>query len=152
MTAVNHAVTGALIAVAVREPVLAVPLAFLSHFVLDALPHFGIKKSAQERNKKKLFWGVQAVDLILLTMFFTWLVFFLHLANLLLILICSFAAMSPDLIWVYRFFREIKTKIETEGNMFVRFHRRIQRFERPWAIVLEAFFLLAVFSIFLNLA
>ncbi len=41
MTGFNHAVTGALIAGAVGNPFLAIPLAFASHFVLDAIPHFG---------------------------------------------------------------------------------------------------------------
>src|SRR5690242_2115662 len=40
MTATNHALSGAVIALAVKNPVLAIPLAFVSHFVLDLLPHY----------------------------------------------------------------------------------------------------------------
>jgi hypothetical protein len=41
MTATNHAITGAIIAVVIDKPVIALPLALLSHFAQDALPHFG---------------------------------------------------------------------------------------------------------------
>ncbi|MFZ1324307.1 MAG: hypothetical protein WAQ57_04090 [Candidatus Saccharimonadales bacterium] len=43
MHTVNHAAAGAGIALAVRQPLLALPLALASHFVLDALPHYGKK-------------------------------------------------------------------------------------------------------------
>ena len=42
MTTTAHALTGAAIAVVIKKPKLAIPLAFLSHFACDALPHFGI--------------------------------------------------------------------------------------------------------------
>jgi hypothetical protein len=32
---------GAIIALAISQPLIALPLAFVSHFVLDALPHYG---------------------------------------------------------------------------------------------------------------
>ena len=40
MTATNHALTGAIIGFTVVAP-LAFLVAILSHFVLDAIPHFG---------------------------------------------------------------------------------------------------------------
>lgn len=39
----NHVITGAVIALAANNPVLAAPLAFASHFALDSVPHFGFK-------------------------------------------------------------------------------------------------------------
>jgi hypothetical protein len=42
MTLTNHLLTGAAIAKLLPSPV-AIPIAFASHFVLDALPHFGCK-------------------------------------------------------------------------------------------------------------
>jgi hypothetical protein len=44
MTGFNHGMTGAAIALAVKQPALAVPLAFLSHFVTDMIPHFGLNE------------------------------------------------------------------------------------------------------------
>ena len=42
MTGFNHGMTGAVIALTVKKPELAIPLSFLSHFAQDAIPHFGI--------------------------------------------------------------------------------------------------------------
>lgn len=39
MTATNHSLTGAVVALTVKNPTLAVPLAFISHFILDVIPH-----------------------------------------------------------------------------------------------------------------
>jgi len=41
MTATNHALTGAAIGLLVGEPLIAVPAAIASHFICDALPHYG---------------------------------------------------------------------------------------------------------------
>src|SRR5437868_4335098 len=43
MTWLNHAATGALIAVVIKNPAVALPAAFLSHFVIDILPHWDFK-------------------------------------------------------------------------------------------------------------
>ena len=51
MTAPNHALTGALIGLTISNPALALPLAFLSHLVCDAIPHY----DPAERNVAKLF-------------------------------------------------------------------------------------------------
>jgi hypothetical protein len=42
MTGFNHGMTGAVLALVIKQPALAVPLAFLSHFVTDMIPHFGL--------------------------------------------------------------------------------------------------------------
>ncbi|MEX1995189.1 MAG: hypothetical protein WD887_00215 [Candidatus Saccharimonadales bacterium] len=40
MVAINHALTGGLVAVAIGKPVLALPAALVSHFLIDMLPHW----------------------------------------------------------------------------------------------------------------
>lgn len=40
MLSISHATTGALIAVKVTNPILAIPLILASHFLLDAIPHW----------------------------------------------------------------------------------------------------------------
>jgi hypothetical protein len=40
VTAPNHALTGALIGLSVANPVLALPLAFVSHLLQDTVPHY----------------------------------------------------------------------------------------------------------------
>ena len=41
MVITNHVLAGSLIGIGIKEPTLAITLAFVSHFVMDALPHFG---------------------------------------------------------------------------------------------------------------
>ena len=46
----NHILSGALIGSYVANPAVAVVLSFMSHFVLDALPHFGYKTGGYEHS------------------------------------------------------------------------------------------------------
>jgi len=48
MTGTNHGMTGAVIALTVKQPLLAIPLSFFSHFVCDMIPHFGVKDKPGE--------------------------------------------------------------------------------------------------------
>jgi hypothetical protein len=43
MHSINHAALGAVIGLVTKDPLIAIPAAFASHFVLDALPHYGIR-------------------------------------------------------------------------------------------------------------
>ena len=55
MTATNHVATGVLIAVVVPDPWVALPLAFASHFVCDALPHFDMQLPIKSRKFANFF-------------------------------------------------------------------------------------------------
>lgn len=96
MTTTAHAMTGAAIATVVKKPWLAVPLAFLSHFVCDAIPHFGIGFSFG--GKGMFLWLL--ID-GLAAMAFAVFLLKKKVANPLLMAVCGFAAMSPDLAWLY---------------------------------------------------
>ena len=67
MTASNHAATGALVAVAVSQPYIAVPLALAAHFAMDGIPHFGLGRGLGilERNRSKVFVQVLLADVLL---------------------------------------------------------------------------------------
>ncbi len=64
-----HFLTGAAVATAVPEPLLAIPLALLSHFVLDLLPHrdlVGERHLAPENLVLRLIDGLTALFLFFL--------------------------------------------------------------------------------------
>lgn len=69
MTATNHALTGAVIALAINEPWLAIPLAFLSHFAIDAIPHWDYainrKRPYDSRFIEPHFFKLLSADLVL---------------------------------------------------------------------------------------
>ncbi len=115
---------------------MAIPLALASHFVLDSLPHFGFKNWEERKKHKNLLEIIVGLDLVMLVFVvallvggsFNWLV-----------LVCAFAAISPDMGWVYRYIvQERFGRLEpTKGNRFTRFHKRIQKREFPKGFLVE---------------
>jgi hypothetical protein len=127
VTATNHALSGALIGATITQPILAIPLAFISHFGLDAIPHFGLDNIGGHTNKKntKLFHKILLIDAVFLATVFVWLLF--AGANW-LTFVCLIAAGSPDFVWAYRYiFQEKFGKNKPHPkNWFSNFHAKIQ--------------------------
>ena len=134
MRAINHALTGAVIGFSISEPALALPAAFLSHFALDAIPHFG------ERRKEHA--GKNFHDLLILdTLLCFGLVLVLAIwrpRHWLLAAFCAFLATSPDFMWVGKYLRaRAGHKAKPVKNIVMRFHGKIQWFERPLGLAVE---------------
>ncbi len=147
MTATNHALTGAIIGLVVGQPLIAIPLAVLSHFVLDAVPHFGTgtpDKVAYKTNAFRNYLIAEAAICFLLVC----LLVVTQPANYMLAAICAFVAAAPDLLSINQYIKIRHGKVWKPG-LYSRFAKRIQWFERPigaaveltWAIC--AIFLLA---------
>lgn len=150
MTAINHAVTGAIVAVAVPYTALALPLAFLSHFVLDMLPHFG--------NHPTISWGskehrlmVSIDTLLCLALVSTFVIVRpenWHLASL-----GALLAISPDFGWFGHYFRANGHGESKPYGRIAKLHKAIQWGERPWGLPVEFFWmvltLLILFTIIL---
>lgn len=128
--------TGALIALLVKEPTLAVPLSFASHFACDAIPHAGLKKGV------KLFDPSFNVTLVLDFIVAVGLMFILGTlfpAERLLIWGCMIAAASPDLMWAYYDLYQNKIKnIKPKLGPLARFHSWVQWSQTPKGWVIEA--------------
>jgi hypothetical protein len=129
MTGYNHAMTGAAIALAVRQPLLAAPLAFLSHFVLDVTPHFGGTPSYEYGHK--LFPIIIMSDALLTTCAVLVLCAFAPLQTA-LILLCALCAVLPDVL-LFTYYTNGRP-----DTWFHRWHLRIQWFERPQGAIVEA--------------
>lgn len=139
MTSSNHVMTGAVIALVIKQPVLAIPLAFASHFLLDMVPHFGIyEDDVIRRNKHWLFRTVLSIDIPLMIALF---IVVPHLAAAVLAPWIVFASMTaailPDSVWVYRFIQEVKTKTWKPAGWYSHFHQAIQWYEHPPGLVVE---------------
>ena len=140
MTAANHTIFGALVGVLVKEPVLAIPAAFASHFLLDMLPHFGFGKlPVSKRNKLPLFRFVIGVDIVVALS----LAAFLPLSlvgtgvGIASVMACMAASYAPDALWVLRYRRETNRRDEMNRNRFLKFHKKIQWGERSWGLWIE---------------
>lgn len=134
MTATNHALTGALIGLSSGNPSLAVPAALVSHFICDALPHFGAgKKSINQTWFSYLLAAEAGICFLIVAV-----LFLLKPEHWLLGAVCAFVATSPDFMWVKSYLHAKQGLGPVKHTSAVlRFHAWIQWFERPIGIVFE---------------
>lgn len=130
MQALNHTVFGSLVAVTIKEPTLAIPIALCSHFVLDSIPHYGEDPKFAMGTRNFIYRifadGLASIGIVLLFLS-------LHPPNPALLVICSFFAILPDFFW------PLALHIKHKGPIwaFLKFHKAIQRESRS-GIYLEA--------------
>lgn len=142
MTATSHALTGALIATVIRQPILAIPLSFLSHFVCDSLPHLGINMKFGDKAMVRWlvidgsFAALFALSLILL-----------GVNNPVLLATCGFAAMSPDLFWLYH---GLKGRKPESYGRFTKFHAAIQKYESVPGVAVDIIWSVGAFLLILR--
>lgn len=153
MTAPNHALTGALIGLTIANPWLALPLAFVSHLVCDAIPHYdppeqNISKRIVSRAfvRDFLVIGAALCLLIVLALAITKPEHWLQAS------VCAFLATSPDLFWIPRFVRALRGKQPLPlRNWFLWFHHRIQWRTGPQFAWVEAVWGGALTAVFVTL-
>ena len=136
MTATGHALTGALVATVVKQPLLAIPLAFLSHFVCDALPHLGFEDFSFG---SKILQRWLIVDGIVVALVLASIVLFI--ASPLLVVVCACVAMSPDVMWLYH---GLRGNTEDKHGSLATFHGAIQKYEEPIGVVVDIVWSLAM--------
>jgi len=135
MTIINHAAVGAGIALLVKQPLLAVPLAFLSHFFLDAFPHFGI---VGDSTYEKIFKFKRTYVMVLIDFLGVLVLTVLLWGQPWYVFASALAAVSPDAMWLYRYFGfERFGKKPPKPGPLTRFHQKIQWGERLWGVYLE---------------
>ncbi len=130
MLGLNHTTTGALIAITVKEPALAAPLALASHFALDAIPHHGNDSRYSHGSpgfhpKVSLDGILSAVVLVGAIMAWP--------SHAVIISLCVFLSLLPDFLW------PLARHVKHSGPLwaFFKFHKIIQRSETPPGIVVE---------------
>ncbi len=133
MQIINHAMTGAIIGLSVSAPV-AIPLAFVSHFAVDALPHAG----NIDLSRKK--FNIVLVSDIALCLVLVAIILIRRPSDWWLAILCAFLATSPDLMWFkgYRDQGKGKTPRTTATrHPIVKLHEKVQWFQQPIGIVIE---------------
>jgi hypothetical protein len=146
MTATNHALTGALIGLTVHNPWVALPVAFLSHFICDMIPHFGPSRTWLTSRAFRYYLTIDALLCMLLVAF----LFASGNPNWLLASFCAFLATSPDLLWIRKFI------IGNRGKMFIAsplesLLAKIQWFEKPSGAFVEFAWLAGAITILIPL-
>ena len=135
MTLTNHYLAGVATAVVFKNPLLVLPVAFASHFVLDALPHYGVPVGKNYRGKSIIRTTIIDLPVFIFALILTvnrypgWYV------------VAGLTAYSPDMAWIYRFtLKEKFGKVKPgPSNVLNTFHSNIQKYEteRWWGILVE---------------
>lgn len=103
MIELPHTVVGAAIAVKIGNPALALPLALVSHFVLDPIPHWNphlyteVKRDGRVSRRSKLFMAGDVI-LSLAAGFFIAFQMLPNTTLAFLVLLGAFVSVFPDLI------------------------------------------------------
>lgn len=129
MQAINHTLTGGIIAITVKQPALIAPLALASHFVLDVIPHYG--SYPRFGRGTRAYYRIITLDGILTILAYLSLIS-LWPQYLLAISVGVFFAILPDLFW------PLALHVKQRGPLwaFFRFHKNIQH-ESGSGVVLE---------------
>lgn len=140
MTATNHGLFGAVIAISLQKyPAVAIAVAPFSHFLLDAIPHFGMSQG--ELHSKRFFriLFADATLAVVSTLALAWV--WQEIA--LLLVVCAFMAASPDLMWIY--YEYINPKLRKQ-HLLPRFHSWIQWSQTGHGIIMEAAWFVILFA------
>jgi len=144
MTGLNHAVTGALVAVVASEPVVAFPAALASHFAIDSLPHWNYQIPGHQKFRSAAIGFDLLASILLLAL----LAVFLD-AQWWLVSLSGLIAILPDTMWLpYILSGQL---VAADGNSLLhrarRFHQKIQWSETAKGLYVEMawFFSISVF-------
>jgi len=155
VTGFNHGITGAVIALTVKQPVLAVPLSFVSHYFQDLIPHwdYGVSREADKNGN----FFTKRFNLSLLADFIFSVILMIVLAILfpthkLLIWGCMAAAASPDLVWAYyRLYREHIKMQKPKYDPLSNLHHKMQWSQTSAGALVEIAWAIAGLSIILSM-
>ena len=144
MTATAHALIGASLAVKLTNPLVGIPIAFLSHFAADLVPHWD--PGTNHKKKTKLRLKLEATADVLIGFLLTYLIF-ARFVDPVYLFVMIIAAQLPD--WLeapyfmfgiklppFTWFRWIGSTLQT-------------RMQLPWGLVTQVVIvgLLIYFSI-----
>jgi len=123
-----HVAVGAAIASKIPNPFIAIPLSFISHFVLDKVPHwnphifFETKKYGMPTQKSITIIAVDTTVALVTGSVIAWQAM-PNTGHAVTILVASLAAVLPDLVEAPYFFLKIRNK--TLKN-WLDFHKSLQ--------------------------
>lgn len=143
MRAINHTVTGATIGAVVGNPLLALPLALLSHLVLDSIPH------SASSNHTSSFFKIELMIDAALSAAFLLAIIMLGIDKWPLLVACGVLGAAPDIWWFPYWLQELKGK-PRKLDKIGQFLSRIQWSETKAGYAVEAVWLIGILYIFLR--
>lgn len=147
MTATAHAIVGAAIATKFTNPAISLPLALVSHFVCDKVPHWDVMTD-KGKPRGRLYRELVLDYLLSLLVVLLYIVLFKPETNPVLIFASVLVAQSPD--WFEAPFLLLKLNF-MGSQSFYRFQKWSHdvwfdsRLKAPWGVVTEAAVMLLFF-------
>lgn len=142
MTATGHAIIGTVIAAKIGNPALAIPIAFASHFLADALPHWDTATNRHKKSKRRFF--IESFIDVTLGFVLSWAIiaFLFPSTNLLYAFMIIIVSESPDWLTApYLFFK-------IEAQPFLAIYKLQKKFDTeldlPWGVINQAGVLIAL--------
>ena len=117
MTATAHALVGGAIAASIPNPLIGIPLAFISHPFIDMIPHWDFGWGWKKKTKIKLF--LQASFDLLLCFFFAYFllaVFFSEVWDIMEAPYWFLGWKFPPFSWIYNFQSNMQGKTKTVSD------------------------------------
>jgi hypothetical protein len=137
MRLVNHTLTGVAIGLTASQPLVALAAGITSHFVLDAIPHWGTKHSDFNDPIGRKWALVDCTTSLGIAMAAA----LIWPGALLTLVPATLGAVLPDLHYIPYYLMKKKF-----WGGIIKFHAFIQT-ERPWGLISELIWLLVVLSV-----
>ena len=147
MTATNHVLTGVVLLSIIHNPAIGLPVALVSHVLLDMFPHFGNELKQAKSFTLILFSDMTLAALVLLTLFLA------RPVHYWLLIAGGVTCASPDLLSIPIYIRMLRHQAPKKLSGLQGFLSRIQwsesvpglAVEVVWAMVMSSIVYIRVF-------
>ncbi|MBT7553105.1 hypothetical protein HN670_01390 [bacterium] len=150
----THTSAAILIASKVSNPILVIIFAFLSHFVLDAIPHgegnFFSDPKKNHHQKMVRFVKAAIIDLLIASIFLFSFLYYVQPDNVWIFIWASLAAWLPDFSWGAIELFKIKSL-----KWFYIFHHKMHDlldvvYPMKYGLVFQALFIVSILALILT--
>lgn len=145
MTATAHALIGSSIAASITNPLLGIPLAFISHFLADVIPHWD--EGTNHRKKTATRLKIESTIDVLLGFFLSFIIF-RNFVDPLYLFSMIIASQLPD--WLTAPAHMFNLKIPPFTWMEYLGHRIQSRLQLPWGLLTQIAVVLAAVALSLS--
>lgn len=145
MTATGHAVIGTVIAAKVGNPVLAIPIALLSHVAADIFPHWDSGTNGKTKSRKRMFFE-SAID-VCAGFAVSYAILFFFFPNTSLIYAFFMIIVSQSFDWISAPYYIFKIRF-MPFKRFYEFQSSINsKLDKPWGIINQVAVLILIVAL-----
>lgn len=140
MTLTAHAVVGTVIAAKIGNPALAIPIAVLSHAILDMVPHWDAATNRKDKSRRRLFVDSFVDGLTAISVSYSVIALLFPYTNLSYAAIIVFFSLLPDILMApYLFFKIYFFKWAYDFGKITN-----TELDKPWGVFTQLAIVLAV--------